>query len=311
MKQMDTFRAIMIAVTAIMAFLYVLSGIYFVSPDEEALIKRFGRIVLQGITPGIHYRLPYPIEKEYKVKTKIVYKMSVGYRIIDEINKFPPREEEMRWLTGDTNVINVRMLIQYTISKPAYYLFAIESPNIYIRNAVESLLTKIAGSTAIDQLLTVGKGRLTDTIMEEVQRLLDQCKTGISIASISIIAIDPPQKVIAAFNDVSDAKLDRERIINVAQSYTNDLMPRARGNAQVLLQQARAKKEARILEAGGATERFLKLLTEYKQAPTLTKQRIYLAAMEEILPGVIKYIIDIAPGERTNLKIFEPGKATK
>ena len=311
MKQMDTFRAIMIAVTAIMAFLYVLSGIYFVSPDEEALIKRFGRIVLQGLTPGIHYRLPYPIEKEYKVKTKIVYKMSVGYRIIDEINKFPPREEEMRWLTGDTNVINVRLLIQYTISRPAYYLFAFESPNIYIRNAVESLLTKIAGSTAIDQLLTVGKGRLTDTIMEEGQRLLGQCKTGISIASISIIAIDPPQKVIAAFKDVSDAKLDRERIINEAQSYTNEVIPRARGNAQVLLQQARAKKEARILEAGGATERFLKLLTEYKQAPTLTKQRIYLAAMEKILPGVVKYFIDIAPGERINLKIFEPGKATK
>ena len=311
MKQMDTFRAIMIAVIAIMAFLYGLSGIYFVAPDEEALVMRFGRIVLQGITPGIHYRLPYPIEKEYKVKTKIVYKMSVGYRIIDEINKFPPREEEMRWLTGDTNVINVRMLIQYTISKPAYYLFAFESPNIYIRNAVESLLTKIAGSTAIDQLLTVGKGRLTTTIMAEVQRLLDQCKTGISIASISIVAIDPPLKVIAAFKDVSDAKLDRERIINEAQSYTNEVIPKARGKAQVLLQQAKAKKEARILEASGATERFLKLLTEYKQAPKLTKQRIYLAAMEEILPGVIKYFIDIAPGERVNLKIFEPGKSTK
>jgi membrane protease subunit HflK len=311
MKKRATSRKVMIAVMATLAVLYFLSGIYFIAPDEEALVKRFGRVVHEGIAPGIHYRLPYPIEKEYKFRTKIVYKMSVGYRIIDEINNFPPREEEMRWLTGDTNVINIRMLAQYTISRPAYYLFSMESPNIYIRNVVESLLTKIAGSTAIDELLTVGKGRLTSTIMEEAQRHLDQCKTGIRIASISIIAIDPPQNVIGAFKDVSDAKLDRERIINESQSYTNDIIPRARGKAQALLQQAMAKKEARILEAAGAAERFLKILKEYKQAPTLTKQRIYLSAMEEILPGVIKYFIDIAPGEKTNLRIFESRNETK
>ena len=311
MKKRVTLRKVMIAVMATLAVLYFLSGIYFIAPDEEALVKRFGRVVHEGIAPGIHYRLPYPIEKEYKFRTKIVYKMSVGYRIIDEINNFPPKEEEMRWLTGDTNVINIRILVQYTISRPAYYLFAMESPSIYIRNVVESLLTKIAGSTAIDELLTVGKGRLTSTIMEEAQRHLDQCKTGIKIASISIIAIDPPQKVIGAFKDVSDAKLDRERIINESQSYTNDIIPRARGKAQALLQQAMAKKEARILEAAGAAERFLKILKEYKQAPTLTKQRMYLSAMEEILPGVIKYFIDIAPGEKTNLKIFESGNETK
>jgi membrane protease subunit HflK len=311
MKKRVTSRRVIIAVMATVALLYFLSGVYFIAPDEEALVKRFGRVIHEGIAPGIHYRLPYPIEKEYKFRTKIVYKMSVGYRIIDEINNIPPEEEEMRWLTGDTNVINIRMLAQYTISRPAYYLFSMESPNVYIRNVVESLLTKIAGSTPIDELLTVGKGRLTSTIMEEAQRHLDQFKTGIKIASISIIAIDPPQKVIGAFNDVSDAKLDRERIINESQSYTNDIIPRARGKAQALLQQAMAKKEARILEASGAAERFLSVLEEYKQAQTLTKQRIYLSAMEEILPRVIKYFIDLAPGEKTNLKILQSGNETK
>ncbi len=311
MKQRIVFQIVMVTLVAIPVLFYLLSGVYFVAPDEEALVKRFGRVFQEGITPGIHYRLPYPIEKEYKFKSKIVYKMSVGYRIIDEINNVPPKEEEMRWLTGDTNVINVRLLIQYTVTRPAYYLFAMEKPNIYIRNAVESLLTKIAGSTGIDELLTIGKGRLTTMIMQGTQRLLDQCKTGISVASIGIIAIDPPQKVMGAFKDVSDAKLDREKIINDGQSYANEIIPRARGKAQVVLENARAKREARILEARGATERFLKVLKEYKQAPALTKERIYLTAMEEILPGMIKYFIDIAPRERTNLKIFETGNKVK
>jgi len=122
--------------------LYLLSGIYFIAPDEGAVVKRFGRVVREGITPGIHYRLFYPFEKEYNLKTKVVYKISVGYRIVEETRDIPPLEEEMRWLTGDTNVVNIRMLIQYTISRPAYYLFAMENPGIYIRNVVEGSSTK-------------------------------------------------------------------------------------------------------------------------------------------------------------------------
>ena len=308
MKGSVTYRSVSIAVLVTVALVYLLSGIYFIAPEEEAVVKRFGKVVREGITPGIHYRLPYPLEKEYKLKTKVVYKMSAGYRIVDEIRNIQPLEEDMRWLTGDTNVVNIRMLIQYTISRPAHYLFAMESPNIYIRNAVENLLTRIAGSTTIDELLTVGKGRLTTLLWEEAQKLLDDCNAGIHISSISIIAIDPPQKVIGAFKDVSDAKSDRERIINEAQSYENEVIPRARGKAQVLLQQAMGTKEKRTLEARGATERFLKLLEEYRQAPAATRQRIYLVAMEEILPGVKKYVIDTAPGEKTNLNIFGPEK---
>jgi len=125
-----------------LAFIYLLSGIYFIAPDEGAVVKRFGRVVREGITPGIHYRLFYPFEKEYNLKTKVVYKISVGYRIVEETRDIPPLEEEMRWLTGDTNVVNIRMLIQYTIFRPAYYLFAMESPGIYIRNVVEGSSTK-------------------------------------------------------------------------------------------------------------------------------------------------------------------------
>jgi membrane protease subunit HflK len=301
---------IIAAAVVVIFFAYLLSGIYFVAPDEEAVVKRFGRVAREGITPGIHYRLPYPMESTHKIKTKVVYKMSVGYRIVDEVRNIPPLEEEMQWLTGDTNVINIRLLIQYTISRPAYYLFAMESPNVYIRNVMEGLLTPLVGSSAIDELLTVGKGRLTTTLREKAQKLLDECRTGIAIGSISIVAIDPPQTVIGAFKDVSDAKLDRERYMNDAQSYSNEILPRARGEAQVLLQEAGGIKEKRILESRGASERFLKILAEYRQAPGITKQRMYLAAMEEILPGVSKYVIDAAPGEKTNLKIFGPEKKT-
>jgi membrane protease subunit HflK len=300
------YRSISVTVILALPLIYLLSGIYFIAPEEEAVVKRFGRVVHEGITPGIHYRLPYPFEQEYKLKTKVVYKMSAGYRIVDGVRSNLPLEAEMRWLTGDTNVVNIRMLIQYTISRPAFYLFAMESPDIYIRNVVESLLTRIAGSTTIDELLTVGKGRLTTVVWEKAQKLLDESKTGIRISSISIIAIDPPQNVISAFKDVSDAKLDRERIINEAQSYENEAIPRARGQAGVLLQQAGATKEQRILGARGASERFLKLLEEYRHAPAVTRERMYLMAMEEILPGVNKYLIHAAPGEKTSLRIFGP-----
>jgi membrane protease subunit HflK len=183
-----------------------------------------------------------------------------------------------------------------------------ENPKIYIRNVVESLLTRIAGSTTIDNLLTVGKGSLTTVLWEDAQKLLDKSKTGVRISSISIIAIDPPKKVIQAFKDVSDAKLDRERIINEAQSYENGVIPHARGRAGVILQQAGAEKENRILRARGASDRFLKLLDEYRQAPAITRDRMYLMAMEEILPDVNKYFIHDAPGEKISLRIFGPQK---
>ena len=301
-------RKMIAAAVVFLFFVYLLSGIYFVAPDEEAVVKRFGRVAREGITPGIHFRLPFPIESTHKIRTKIVYKMSVGYRIVDEVQNIPPLEEEMQWLAGDTNVINIRLLIQYTISRPAYYLFVMESPNVYIRNVMEGLLTPLVGSSAIDELLTVGKGRLTTTLTVEAQKLLDSCRTGINIGSISIVAIEPPQTVIGAFKDVADAKLDRERYINDAQAYSNEVLPRARGAAQVLLQEAGGEKEKRILGAQGAAEGFVKIWAEYRQAPAITKQRMYLAAMEEILPGVSKYVIDAAPGEKMNLKIFGTDK---
>jgi membrane protease subunit HflK len=308
MKRSVTYRSTSVVISVILVLAYLISGIFFISPEEEAVVKRFGKVVREGVTPGIHYRLPYPFEKEYKLKTKVVYKISAGYQLKNENQNISPQDKEKRWLTGDTNVVNIRMLIQYTINRPAHYLFAMENPNMYIRNAVESLLTRIAGSTTIDNLLTVGKGSLTTVLWEDTQKLLDKSKTGVRISSISIIAIEPPKEVITAFKDVSDAKLDRERIINEAQSYENEVIPHARGRAGVLLQQAGAEREKRILRANGASDRFLKLLNEYRQAPAITQDRMYLVAMEEILPGVDKYFIHGAPGERISLRIFGPQK---
>jgi modulator of FtsH protease HflK len=291
----------------ILAAGYILSGIYTIDPDSCGIVARFGKIIANWIPPGLHYRLPFPIDQLYKVKTTTNYKMSVGFKLIDEIRNIKPKPEETQWLTGDTNIIDIKTMIQYTISEPSKFLFNSEDPQLILRRAAETNLTQLLGTLGVDDVLTTKKTWIQSELKLMTQKVINYDDLGILIVSVNLMSVDPPEEVLPAFQDVSDAKAGREKIINEAQGYANETIPKARGEAQSIILQAEGEKNSRISEAKGEAERFLKHLDEYRKAPELTKERLYLEFAGKVLPKMKKYITDNKKGKNhsTGLKFFQ------
>ncbi len=271
---------------------YLGSGFYVVKTDEQGVVRRFGKVVANNIRPGVHYRWPYPFEQVDTPKTTQIKRMSVGFFFTEEGRTTIPNTTQSEMLTGDTNIINVQMMIQYTIKDPAEYLFRVYKPDFLIRKAAESVLTQILGSMSVDEVLTVGKVEIQERTRQETQLLLDKYQTGIRIVAANLQAVEPPAAVIDAFNDVSSAKIDRQRFINEAEGLKNELLPKARGEAQKILAEAEGYRIEKINRARGEAEQFLSILQEYEKAQDITEIRLYLETMEKILPSIQKLIVD-------------------
>jgi modulator of FtsH protease HflK len=284
---------------AVAAAGYLLAGTFTVAADEQAVIRRFGSVALR-LGPGIHYRLPWPIDQVDIVKTTSVMKTGVGFDL---------REDEERVigveiLTGDTNIITVAMTLQYVIRDPSSFLFEIENPPALIGALAESVLTESVLGMPVDELLTTGRLAIQEHVKTRTQGILDQYASGIQITSANLMGITLDSAVAQAFQDVANASADRENKINQGRSYANDLLPKARGEARSIVLAAQSYKEQRVAEAIGNTTRFLELLAEYNRAPDVTRTRLYLEAMEKILPKVKKYVIDSEHGQKPiNLRL--------
>ncbi|KPJ68725.1 MAG: hypothetical protein AMJ45_01935 [Syntrophobacter sp. DG_60] len=294
-------------VVVILILIWMLSGIYIVSPDEMGVVKRFGKMA-RLTTPGPHYHLPYPIETAIKPKVTKVRRLEIGFRTI---SPGPPAEyrslpEESLMLTGDENIVSVEFITQYKIKDPVDYLFNVEDIPKTVKDAAEAAMRETVGKTTIDEVLTVGKFRVQQETKQLLQSILDRYRAGVMVVAVQLQEVHPPKAVIHAFKDVASAKEDKVKFVNEAEAYRNDLLPKAKGKAAQVINEAMAYKETKIKTAKGDTDRFLNMLKEYKKAPLITKKRLYLETIENILSktrnivvpaGAEKIVLPL--GERT------------
>jgi membrane protease subunit HflK len=288
---------------ALAAVGYLATGVLTVAADEQAVVRRFGRVTAR-LGPGIHYRLPWPVDRVDVLKTTTVVKTGVGFALPEGEGR---GVTGMEVLTGDTNIISVAIALQYVIVNPAAYLIEVETPTELIGRVAESVLTETVIGMPVDDVLTTGRLAIQERVRSGTQAILDRYRSGIQLTAASIMTISLDSAVAQAFQDVLSASADRENKINEARTYVNNLLPKARGEAQSMVLAAQSYREQRIAEAVGNTTRFLELLAEYAKAPDITRSRLYLEAMEKILPRVRKYVVDSERGKQpVNLHLSPP-----
>ncbi len=288
--------------------IYLLSGTYIVDVGEEALVLRFGRIVRKGIGEGIQYRLPWPFEKEMVVNIAEIRREGLGFQIPEHREIHPPETIEV--LSGDENIINVKLIIQYRVKDPADFIFNVDYPSyLLVRDAGKSAIAELAGKMGVDELLTIGKSDLKRRVELNSRTMLAQLKSGIELVNVNIREVAPPANVAEAFRDVTNAREDRARSINTAQGYANSVIPQARGEAQKLIQQARGYKVGLVNRAQGEADAFAKMLAEYRRnsriyTEDVTRQRLYLETMEKVLNQVKKIVMSVDKGEKVQIRLI-------
>jgi membrane protease subunit HflK len=283
-----------VVITALL-ILFIWQSVYIVAPDEEGVVKRFG-VPVRAAEPGPHFKIPL-VETVLQPKVAKLYRVEVGFRTNQQgRQQMVPQEALM--LTGDMNILAIEFIVQYKIKEAREYLFNVADIHETIGKAAEASMREVVGKSKIDEALTTGKAVIQQDTLTLLQTILDQYQSGVQIAAVQLQDVDPPEAVAAAFKDVTNAKEDREKLINQAQGYRNDIIPRAKGEAAELVNRAKGFAQARLNRAQGETNRFLATLKEYNQAKDVITKRIYIETMEEILPHTEKIIIDGKGGER-------------
>jgi membrane protease subunit HflK len=287
---------VMAAVVAFLAFTFR------VNPDELGVVMLFGKPIRQE-PPGLHFRLPYPIEEVRLPKVTKQNIIEIGMRssggtrgLAGGVRDVP---EESLMLTGDENIVDVDFVVFWRI-KPEdvqAYLFNIQNPETTVKEVAESAMREVVGQNNIQPILTEQRQKTEEAVRQLMQSVLDYYRAGIRIDQIRLQKVDPPTQVIDAFRDVQAARADQERLQNEAYTYANRVVPEARGEAERILQGAIAYKEQTVAEANGQTARFLKVYDEYKKAPEVTRRRMYLETMERVLGGTDKIILDNKGGQ--------------
>ncbi|MDJ0805687.1 MAG: FtsH protease activity modulator HflK [Gammaproteobacteria bacterium] len=264
-------------ILVVVVLVWLASGIYIIEPAERGVELRFGAYSATT-DPGPHWHIPYPVEEVLKVN-------------VDQISSF---RHKATMLTRDENIVDVELTVQSRIQDAADYLFQDQNPEKTIRDAIETSVREIIGKSDLDFILTEGRSAIADRILSTAQGLIDDYKTGLVITSVNTQPAKPPEQVKNAFDDAIKAREDKERLENKAEAYANEVIPRARGEAARQVADAKAYKERVIAEAEGESSRFLAVLTEYQRAPQVTRERLYLDAVETMLGQSSKVMLDSA-----------------
>ncbi len=287
----------------LLLFAYLISGFFIVAPDERAVVLRFGEAVREE-GPGPHYRFPAPIEREIKVQVTKIRKEEIGF---ETISAGPPAryrqvDQEALMLTGDNNIVELDFIVQYRIKQTPQgttnFLFNVADPRQAVRDAAEAAMREVIGASKIDDALTEGKERIQVDAEALLQSVLDEYQAGIDILTVKLQDVDPPDAVNDAFKDVISAEQDKERLINEARGYANDVVPKARGQAAQILAEAEAYAKAVVSNAEGAANRFVALYDEYSKAKEVTKRRLYLETIERVMERSDKIILGSEAGQR-------------
>ena len=287
--------------------IWLLTGIYIVGPDEVGVVRTFGKFT-RVTQSGLNWKFPSPIETANTPKVTEVKRIEFGFRSLKN-GQYRTVEKESLMLTGDENIVDAEMIVQYKIKDPVKYLFNIVEPELTVREAAEASLRTVVGRNKIDETLTTGKFTIQEETKEQVQSILDKYESGIHIVAVQLQDVSPPKEVIGAFKDVASAKEDKNRMINQAEGYRNDVIPKARGEAEAMIRDAEGFKESRIKRAEGDATKFTTILKEYKKAKSITEKRLYLETMEKVLPGIDKIIVpDKESGNMLNLLNLNPNQ---
>jgi len=276
--------------------LWMFSGFFRVDSQELGAVLRFGKHV-RDATPGLNYHLPYPIETVRLAPALRVIKTDIGMRIVDDVRRGPTTRdvpEESLMLTGDENIVDVDFAVLWKV-KPnglSDFLFNIQAPEGTVKAVAESAMREVIGRSLIQPILTGARQNIETAVHDLMQRVLDEYGAGVQIDQVQMQKVDPPTQVIDAFRDVQAARADLERAQNEAQTYANRVLPEARGRVAQITQNAEAYREQTVAEAKGQTARFLQIYDEYKKAPQVTRQRLYLETMERLFLGTDKIIMD-------------------
>ena len=289
--------------------LWLATGIYVVGPDEVGVIRTFGKAT-RVAQSGLNWHIPYPFEVVDTPKVTEVKRIEIGFRNVGK-QGYRKYAKESLMLTGDENIVDAEMIVQYKIKDPQAYLFNFVKPAVTVREAAEASLRTTIGKHKIDEALTDGKFIIQEETKDLLQTVLDNYETGIHVVAVQLQAVGPPKQVVAAFKDVASAKEDKNRMINQAEGYRNDVIPKARGEGQAQIANAQGYMEARIKRAEGDATKFAAILKEYRKAKGVTETRLYLETMEQILPQIQKYIVPDKDGGNLinllNLNSWEGG----
>lgn len=292
-----------------------ITSFYTVQPEERAVVKRFGRVV--GITdPGLHFKLPFGMDVVQLVATERVLKQEFGFRT-QEVSaqartQFADRDfpGESLMLTGDLNIIQVEWVVQYRISDPIKFLYSMREPTSTLRDLSESVMRRIVGNRIGSDVLTVGRVEIASTAREEIQSAMDQYDNGISVITVELQDVVPPERVQPAFNEVNEARQELERMINEANRQANQEIPRAEGTAKRVISEAEGYATERVNRAYGETSRFTAVLNEYRSVPEVTRARLYLETLNETLPNIGSVLViqegQVSPLPLLNLRDAQP-----
>ena len=287
--------------------LWLFTGVYMVGPDEVGVVRTFGEYT-RVAQSGLNYHFPYPIEQVNTPAVTEVKRIEIGFRTLRN-GQYRSVEKESLMLTGDENIVDAEMIVQYKIKDPVAYLFNIMAPELTVRAAAEASLRTVVGRNKIDETLTTGKFQIQEGTKSQLQAILDKYESGIHVVAVQLQDVSPPKEVIGAFKDVASAKEDKNRMINQAEGYRNDVIPKARGEAEAMIRDAEGFREARIKRSEGDAEKFTTILKEYRKAKNITRKRLYLETMEKVLPGIEKIVVpDKDSGNILNLLNLNPGK---
>jgi len=282
----------------IFIFLIVLlkTSFYTIQPDEVGVVQRFGRFTKIS-KPGLHFKLPFSIERITPVKTEYVFKEEFGFRTrkpgVRTIYEEKGYEDESLMLTGDLNVLDAEWIVQFKIKDPVKYLFEIRNPRKTLRDISESMIRQVIGDYTFDEVLTTKRVEVNNLVQQKMQEILDLYQAGIEVVTVKLQDVNPPDPVKPAFNEVNEAKQEREKLINQAWEIYNRKIPEARGEALKIVMEAEAYATEIVNRAEGNAKKFSLLLEAYKKSEEITRTRIYLEAMQEILEKAgKKYIID-------------------
>jgi membrane protease subunit HflK len=273
------------------AVLWLASGFYRVLPDEEGVVLRFGAYN-RVAAPGLHWHMPTPIESVFTPSVKRINRTEIGYRSGEERAATRQLPEEALMLTGDENIVDINFAVFWFVKDAQNYLFKIRDPEMTVKSAAESAMREVIGETQIAAALAEGRGKIETDTEKLLQELLNSYQSGIQVTQVQLQRVDPPDPVIDAFRDVQRALADKARLRNEAESYRNDILPRARGNAVRIQQEAEAYRQQVINGAQGDAARFDSVYQAFKITKNVTMQRLYIETMEEILKNSNKIIID-------------------
>src|SRR5258706_1237675 len=266
---------------------WLASGFYIVDASQRGVVLRFGKFV-ESTQPGPRWHLPWPIESAEVVNVTGVRTVEIGYRN----NVKSKVQNESLMITDDENIIDIQFAVQYILKDPQDYLFNNRDADKSVMQAAESAIREVVGKNKMDFLLSGGKEKIVETVQILLQTILDRYKTGITVSRVTMQDAHAPEEVQAAFADAVKAGQDRERQINEGQSYFNDVVTKAKGTSARLLQEGEGYRQSVIANAEGEASRFSQIVTEYSKAPVLTRQRLYLDAMQQVLSNSSKVVVD-------------------